>query len=102
MRVERHWESAIVNVISHDFSRSPFIKSRCSHANSITDYNLIVLNKSILQRRKSVFHAPRNPSLNSSSNFAIFIYPVLQRLQASQLIVEVGKQGVTANEGTPK
>ena len=68
LRLERHWELAIVIVISNDFSRSPFIKSRCSHANSITDYNLIVLNKSILQSRKSVFHAPRNPSVKSSSN----------------------------------
>ena len=52
--VKRNCESTVVNVISSDFSRSPFTKSKFNHAN-LDDYNLIVLNELILQKRKSVF-----------------------------------------------
>ena len=85
--VERNRELTVVNLISNDFSRSPFTKSKRSHANLVSDYNLIVLSKLILLSWKSVFHALRNPSVNSNSNFAKFVFPVSQRLQASQLFV---------------
>lgn len=58
-----NWKSAVVKVISSDFSRSPVTKSKFSHANLVTDYNLIFLKKLILQ--KLVFQILRNQSVNS-------------------------------------
>lgn len=63
LRVKRNWESTVVKVISNDFSRSPVTKSKFSHANLVTDYNLIFLKKLILQ--KLVFQILRNQSVNS-------------------------------------
>ena len=74
MHFKGNWESTVVNVIYNDFSWSLFIKSKCSPANLVTDYNIIVLNKLILQNRKLLVYTLPNPSVNSGSSFAIFNY----------------------------
>ena len=76
-----------INSNKCSFISSAFNKTQRSHVNLVTNYNLTVLNKLILLKGKSESHALRSPPVNSNCNFAIFIYPVSQRLQAPQLLL---------------